>query len=73
MARGDFIDVIYKLGTGSGKERMQATSVGSFVRTTPGRDNLIVEVLDKNHNPTRTGTFRTSELIAFIEGHEKVK
>jgi len=76
MARGDFIEVTYRTGTGTQKEDVVAEGVGGSVavRGLEGRDAFIViEALDRTGNPVRTSRFAKSEVVAIVEGHQTYK
>ena len=75
MARGDYVEVTYRLPTGSDKHKLQATTVGGNVHVDDPRTGtfITVEVLDKNDKATETARFAKSEIIAIVEGHEAIR
>lgn len=72
MARGDFIEVTYRTGTGTDKQDVVAEGVGGSVaaKGVDGRETFItIEALDRTGTPVRTARFAKSEVVAIIEGH----
>ena len=76
MARGDFIEVTYRTGTGTDKQDVIAEGVGGSVAVSglTGREDFItIEALDRNRQPVRTARFAKSEVVAIIEGHRMIR
>ena len=73
MARGDYVEVTYRTGAGTDKEKILVDGVGGSVGVEGAQDRstfLRVEVLDRNKQTIRTAHFARTEVVAIIEGHD---
>lgn len=74
--RGDYVDVIYRTGSGTVTERVRARTIGSKVDVDEGKANgTFVTVTEESRvgEAIQTARFAKSEVVAIIEGHEKAK
>lgn len=75
MARGDFVDITYRIPTGVSVHRMQSMTVGGGVEVRdPSKQDpfFIVAVTDRNGDSIERARFAASEVVAIIEGHQTI-
>jgi DNA-binding response OmpR family regulator len=72
MARGKIVDVVYRTGAGTDKERVEATLIGGdvYVEVPVRPTDLFVSVreVDRNANVIREVRFDKGSVVAIIEG-----
>lgn len=67
MAKGDSVEIIYRVGDKSEKQVMRAAKAGHGVRVEAQKFTTKVVVEDKNGNARQTASFSNDALIAVIE------
>lgn len=75
MARGDFVDITYRIPTGTTLHRLQVMTVGGSLNIDESKTSpfIKVETLDRTGEPLETARFAKSEVVAIVEGHEMLK
>jgi hypothetical protein len=73
MARGDFIEVVYRTGAGTASHRIKARNVGATVEHTEPKSTglfVTVEETNKGGEVVNSALFAKGEVVAIIRGHE---